>query len=70
MLVNLTCLYQLIILYFLDGLKDKDRTQIMSVLSHVAQAKDNVYYLLRHIWNDVQEDWPFYSSQDHIVLKR
>ncbi|XP_025209136.1 RNA polymerase II elongation factor ELL [Melanaphis sacchari] len=53
-----------------DGLKDKDRTQIMSVLSHVAQAKDNVYYLLRHIWNDVQEDWPFYSSQDHIVLKR
>jgi len=42
----------------------------MSVLSQVAQAKDNVYYLLRHIWNDVQEDWPFYSSQDHIILKR
>lgn len=55
---------------FSDGLKDKDRTQIMSVLSQVAQAKDNVYYLLRHIWNDVQEDWPFYSSQDHIILKR
>jgi len=55
---------------YLDGLKDKDRTQIMAVLSQVAQAKDNVYYLLRHIWNDVQEDWPFYSSQDHIVLKR
>jgi RNA polymerase II elongation factor ELL len=53
-----------------DGLKDKDRTQIMSVLSHIAASKDNVYYLLRHVWNDIQDDWPFYSSQDLIVLKR
>lgn len=67
---NMFLFYNQFYILFLDGLKDKDRTQIMSVLNQVAQAKDNVYHLLRHVWNDIQEDWPFYSSQDHIVLKR
>jgi len=70
LLVCFICLFKLLILRFLDGLKDKDRTQIMSVLSHIAISKDNAYHLLRHVWNDVQEDWPFYSSQDLIVFKR
>lgn len=32
--------------------------------------RDNTYHLHRHIWNDVQEDWPFYSEQDRQMLKR
>ena len=25
--------------------------------------KDNTYHLHRHLWNDVSEDWQFYSEQ-------
>ena len=25
--------------------------------------KDNTYHLHRHMWNDVSEDWQFYSEQ-------
>lgn len=32
--------------------------------------KDNTFSLMRHVWNDVQEDWPFYSEQDKNMLKR
>lgn len=32
--------------------------------------RDNTYHLHRHIWNDVQEDWPFYTEQDKQTLKR
>lgn len=32
--------------------------------------RDNTYHLHRHIWNDVQEDWPFYEEQDRQTLKR
>lgn len=31
---------------------------------------DNTYHLHRHIWNDVHEDWPFYTEQDRQCLKR
>lgn len=26
--------------------------------------------LHRHVWNDVHEDWPFYTEQDRATLKR
>lgn len=32
--------------------------------------RDNSYHLHRHIWNDVHEDWPFYTEQDRQSLKR
>ena len=28
--------------------------------------KDNTYHLHRHLWNDVSEDWQFYSEQVHM----
>ncbi len=32
--------------------------------------KDNTYSLLRHLWNDVSEDWPFYSEQERQSFRR
>lgn len=32
--------------------------------------RDNAYYLKRHIWNEVLDDWPFYTEQERQVLKR
>lgn len=53
-----------------DGLREKDKNQLMSTLSSIATVRDNTYHLIRHIWNDVQEDWPFYTEQDRQMLKR
>ena len=32
--------------------------------------KDNTYHLQRHMWNDVSEDWQFYSEQERQCMKR
>ena len=32
--------------------------------------KDNTYHLLRHIWNDVSEDWPFYTEEERQSFRR
>ncbi|BES94138.1 RNA polymerase II elongation factor [Nesidiocoris tenuis] len=53
-----------------DGLSAKDRSNLTNSITSVASCRDNSYHLLRHIWNDVQDDWPFYSEQDRVVLKR
>ncbi|RZF32073.1 hypothetical protein LSTR_LSTR016623 [Laodelphax striatellus] len=53
-----------------EGLRDKDRNQLTATLSSIAMQRDNTYYLLRHVWNDVSDDWPFYTAQDRQTLKR
>ena len=32
--------------------------------------KDNTYHLQRHIWNDVSEDWPFYTEEERQQFRR
>lgn len=41
-----------------------------TILKQVAYMRDNTYHLHRHIWNDVQEDWPFYTEQERTMLRR
>ncbi|XP_063709535.1 RNA polymerase II elongation factor Ell isoform X2 [Culicoides brevitarsis] len=53
-----------------DGIKDKEKHCIATVLKQISFMRDNTYHLHRHIWNDVQEDWPFYEEQDRQTLKR
>lgn len=43
---------------------------MMNILKQVAYMRDNTYHLQRHIWNDVQEDWPFYTEQEKTMLRR
>lgn len=53
-----------------DGIKEKEKNQISYILKTLTYMRDNTYHLNRHIWNDVQEDWPFYTEQDRQSLKR
>lgn len=53
-----------------EGIRDRDRSVILNVLKTISYTRDNAYVLHRHIWNDVHEDWPFYSEQDRSTLKR
>jgi len=43
---------------------------MQTLLKQVAYMRDNTYHLYRHIWNDVQEDWPFYTEQERTMLRR
>lgn len=42
----------------------------MTYLNEVAIYKNNIYELKRSVWNDVMEDWPFYTESDKAVLRR
>jgi RNA polymerase II elongation factor ELL len=53
-----------------DGIKDREKGLVMTTLRQISTFKDNEYILLRGIWNDVQEDWPYYTEQEKQIMKR
>lgn len=53
-----------------EGIKDKERAAMHKILQQIATIKDNCYLLRRHMWNDVNEDWPFYTEEEKRMLKR
>lgn len=53
-----------------EGLRERERPIMTTILKQVAYMRDNTYHLQRHIWNDVQEDWPFYNEQERTLLRR
>lgn len=53
-----------------EGVRDRERACIGTLLKSLSFMRDNTYHLHRHLWNDVHEDWPFYTEQDRQSLKR
>lgn len=53
-----------------DGVRKEERKCISQILTNISSMRDNVYCLHRHVWNDVQEDWPFYTETERQILKR
>ncbi|XP_068986727.1 RNA polymerase II elongation factor Ell isoform X2 [Bombus flavifrons] len=53
-----------------EGIKDRERTAMPMILKQVAFMRDNTYHLHRYVWNDVLEDWPYYTEQEKTMLKR
>lgn len=53
-----------------DGLKEKDKKSITNLLREVSDCKNNSYELRRSMWNEVSEDWPFYTEQDRVIVRR
>ncbi|KAK9871106.1 hypothetical protein WA026_011390 [Henosepilachna vigintioctopunctata] len=51
-----------------EGLRE--RGSMSSVLKQVAFMKDNAFHLNRACWNDVRENWPFYTESEKQILKR
>lgn len=51
-----------------EGLREKNA--MTSILKQIADMKDNSYILKRSCWNDVKEDWPFYTESEKQTLKR
>lgn len=53
-----------------EGIKEREKAQIFNILKTISYMRDNTFHLNRNIWNDVHEDWPFYTEQDRACLKR
>lgn len=53
-----------------DGVREKERKDIFTLVKQVSTMKDNTYHLLRHIWNDVSEDWKFYTEEEKQAFRR
>ncbi|GFN80526.1 RNA polymerase ii elongation factor ell-like [Plakobranchus ocellatus] len=54
-----------------DGIREKDKNSLGTVLQQVAvMSKDNSYTLARASWADVRLEWPFYSDEDKFLVKR
>ncbi|XP_018574099.1 RNA polymerase II elongation factor Ell [Anoplophora glabripennis] len=51
-----------------EGLREKN--SMTSVLKQISVLKDNCYHLNRPMWNEVHEDWPFYTESERQILKR
>ena len=55
---------------FSDGLREKEKKELFPLVKQVSQMKDNTYNLQRHIWNDVSEDWPYYTEEEKQTFRR
>ncbi|RUS80872.1 hypothetical protein EGW08_011343, partial [Elysia chlorotica] len=54
-----------------DGIREKDKNSLAAILQQVAvMNKDNSYTLARGGWAYVRLEWPFYSDEDKVLLKR
>ncbi|XP_013789953.1 RNA polymerase II elongation factor ELL-like [Limulus polyphemus] len=53
-----------------DGIKEKDKKSLSAILSQVAVLKGNTFHIARYIWNEVSDDWPFYSAEELKLMKR
>ena len=56
--------------FFSDGLREKEKKELFLMVKQVSTMKDNTYHLQRHIWNDVSEDWPFYTEEERQLFRR
>ncbi|XP_022102983.1 RNA polymerase II elongation factor ELL-like [Acanthaster planci] len=53
-----------------DGIVMKDKNQLSSILSQVATlSRDNAYMLHKHLYSEIQEDWPLYNDADRQLLR-
>ncbi|XP_058805746.1 RNA polymerase II elongation factor Ell [Phymastichus coffea] len=53
-----------------EGLKEQDKKLVSSVLKQVARMRSNAYHLNSGAWNEIQDDWPFYSDEERAIMKR
>ena len=53
-----------------DGLREKEKKELFPIVKQVSVMKDNTYILQRNMWNDVSEDWPFYSEEERQAFRR
>ena len=52
-----------------DGLLEKDKKNVNNVAKLVATVVNCQYTLKRHMWNDISDEWPFYTDQERALFR-
>ena len=50
--------------------RDKEKKDLFPLVKQVSIMKDNTYHLRKDVWNDVSEDWPFYTEEERQAFLR
>ena len=54
-----------------EGIREKDKKGLGTLLSSIAMLKDNSYHLHRGAWQEVQpEDWQFYTPEERELVRK
>ncbi|KAF8787813.1 RNA polymerase II elongation factor ELL like protein [Argiope bruennichi] len=53
-----------------EGVNEKDKNNLTGILAQVSTMKKNSYYLSDGLWNEVQENWKFYSPDDAEIVRK
>ncbi|XP_054082524.1 RNA polymerase II elongation factor Ell-like [Zeugodacus cucurbitae] len=52
-----------------EGIRKAEQLLIGNILRDIALLRDNAYSLKRYVWNEVNENWPFYTVHQQQQLK-
>ena len=57
---------------YADGIREKDKNSLGSTLKEIAvfSPRENAYSLAKHMYSEVQQNYPFYSDEDRQILKQ
>jgi RNA polymerase II elongation factor ELL len=53
-----------------EGVRDCDKPHLSETLNSISTLRDNLHYLAKSVWNDVQEDWLFYTEQEKQLVAK
>ncbi|KAL5005257.1 hypothetical protein ScPMuIL_018713 [Solemya velum] len=55
-----------------DGIKEKDKNSLSTTLQQVStlNSRDNSYHLAKHVFQEIRLEWPYYTEEDRILVKK
>ncbi|GFR29082.1 RNA polymerase II elongation factor ELL2 [Trichonephila clavata] len=53
-----------------EGVKEKDKNKLTSILPQISVLKGNIYYLANYLWNEVQDNWKFCTQEELEIIRK
>ncbi|KAG8200366.1 hypothetical protein JTE90_028547 [Oedothorax gibbosus] len=53
-----------------EGVREKDKNKLTSILPQLSTLKGNIYYLANYLWNEVQDNWKFCTQEELEIIKK
>ncbi|CAL1299420.1 unnamed protein product [Larinioides sclopetarius] len=53
-----------------EGVREKDKNKLTSILPQISVLKGNIYYLANYLWNEVQDNWKFCTQEEAEIIRK
>ncbi|GFU11193.1 RNA polymerase II elongation factor ELL2 [Nephila pilipes] len=53
-----------------EGVREKDKNKLTSILPQISVLKGNIYYLANYLWNEVQDNWKFCTQEELEIIRK